>query len=76
MRSVPARSFGQRIDELVIGPGTDSGERIRRNVRRYEIAERRFEDTSAGEIVAAARKRVAGRTIADDGKIMPAFELR
>ena len=64
---VAAGAFGQCVDELVIGPGADAGCRIGRDIGRDEIAERHFDDTPAGEVVAAGGQRVAGGTIADDG---------
>ncbi len=40
-----------------------------------EFAERRFDGAAAGKIVTAAGQRVAGRAIADDGKIVAALDL-
>jgi hypothetical protein len=75
MSSITARPFRQRIDEFIVGPSADARDRIWRDVRRDDFAKRRFDRTSAGEVVTAAGQRVARGTIANDSKVTTVIKL-
>src|ERR1700728_5134027 len=75
MDTVAAGAFRHGVDEFLIGPGPDADQRIRRNVRRKQLAERCFDGSSARIGMTAAGKRVTGGAIADDREITAALDL-
>jgi len=73
--AVAARAVGERVDELIVGPGADAGLRIGGDVRPDEQTERRFNVAAAGKLVTAARQRVTSGAIAGDHEIAAALDL-
>ncbi|MNJ71218.1 hypothetical protein D3C77_677350 [compost metagenome] len=62
MLAVTANAGLQRTDELVIGPCTDAGLRVRGNVGRKQRAERQLELNTTGEGL-TARHGMASHTV-------------
>jgi hypothetical protein len=75
MDTIAPGALGHRVNELIVGPGADTGRRIGRDIRREQPAERRFERAAAGKVVAAARKGMTGGAIADDREITAELDL-
>src|SRR4029078_4999555 len=71
-----AAPLAQGVDELLVGPGADPGVPVARDAGRHEGAEPRLDGPSAGELVAASRKRMTGGAIGDRSQIPPALDLR
>ena len=74
-RTVSPSPFRQCIDEFVVRPGADPGLRIGSDVWRDKFTKRRLDRAPTGKSVVAARQRVTGRAIADDGQITAALGL-
>lgn len=68
MRTVRAHAFAYRASELLLGPLTDAGFGIGRDVRGIDFSERRLEGQTAG-VRRSARRRVTTHTVAGASQI-------
>ena len=75
MRTIAAGAFGHGVDEFLLRPSADASRRIRRDIRREDHAERRFDGAPPGKIVTAAGKCVTPGAMADDRQVAAALDL-
>ncbi len=75
-RAVGPHAVAHRVVELLVGPRSDAGLGVRRDVRRGDVAERRLDRATAGERLAAVLDRVTRHAIGGGGEIAALFDLR